>query len=242
MTSISDLVDNWASTLTSDESKVYTEFQTESSSSDLATVARQYAEFVRTAVTLAVRFKDVFLTTVAILSGIVQLVRQNSSGSEEETLAGYAVLATNFSAGKWIEGSQEIRYRARKFTSRSAANHLRSRLGGRDLDSTDLTAAQIANLVHFVSAYSDAADGFKAARGMGNLILSTLKDPIGDEEVTGFLQTLKNTTATKAVVKKNLQRRKEVLLARLFMSVSAKVGLDITTYSGPKDFSSEALD
>ena len=133
----SSLVDQWATTLTTEEAKV----------------AKEYAEFVRSATTLAVRFKDIFLTTATIVTAIVQLVRANNSESEEESLAGYAVLATSFSAGKWIDGSQEIRYKGRKFTSRSAANHLRGKLGGRDLDSTDLTAAQIANLVLFLSAY-----------------------------------------------------------------------------------------
>ena len=42
-------------------------------------------------------------------------------------------------------------------------------------------------------------------------VLSTLEDQIGDDEITEFLQSLRNTSTTNAVLRKNLKRRKEVL-------------------------------
>lgn len=134
----------------------YEELQKEAANADLVDLAKEDSEFANGATTLAVRFKDV----------IIQLLRTNNAGSEDGALAGLAVLATNFSASRWLDGTQDVRFKDRKFTTRSittrsAANYLCSKLGGKETDSTDLTAAQLANLMLFVSAYPDSADGLK---------------------------------------------------------------------------------
>ena len=123
------VLDNWVASLETKDQQACADLQTEIAKTDFQDSAKVYAEFVRTATSLAVRFKDLFMLVIAIIPGIVEMSRNNGSGQNNETLAGLAILSTNFSGTRWASGDQEIRWGGRKFTSRGAASWLRGHLG-----------------------------------------------------------------------------------------------------------------
>lgn len=228
------LLDNWVSSLDTKEQQLYSDLQTEAGKADLVDVAKVYSEFIKTATSLSVRFKELFLLVIAIVPGILELSRQNSSGQNNEALAGLAILSTNFSGARWASGEQEIRWGGRKCTSRSAASWLRGLLGGKDLDATDMLAAQVANLLIFVASHDDHSQGFKNARAGNHLLLETLENQVSEDDTSSFLGTLKNTTTLSQVAKRNLVRRREVV-SKVFVSVSTKLSIDLAGFNGIKD-------
>ena len=101
------LLDNWVASLETKDQQACADLQTEIAKTDFQDSAKVYAEFVRTATSLAVRFKDLFMLVIAIIPGIVEMSRNNGSGQNNETLAGLAILSRNFSGTRWASGDQE---------------------------------------------------------------------------------------------------------------------------------------